>query len=629
MTTILIPVHHKGGKFGNNTELRFTIKSIEENFVGDFEIKLVCKELPADFGNYGHVFDGGSGLKTALAKAFEAHPEGAFWWYDDCVLLKPQTAEQLKVTLACSTWRTAKTSWAAKLDVVRARLLKDGVKPWDYSRPHGPYWFDQSMVEEAFAAWPNMAGKFPFESYILSVRDWPRRHGNYRQYYGAFKSPPGPNDVLLNYCDKGFTPELISWLNQKFATKITTGIMEQPKNALSFSLYGDDPKYAVGAIQNTQLAKTQYPGWDVVMHVERGHYAIQRLREEGATVIEHDPQPGHLGMRWRFETLADTSYEAVCVRDADSRVGPREVGAVNEWLASGKTLHVMRDHRQHKKPVMGGMFGMRPNGFDMAAALAAADKGAGYGDDEAWLGSKVWPKLKDDAMIHDSQDKSAHQFVGEGFVGEVVEPSFKEIGVKCVMLSARHYQIRRGRFFASIRQHAPELAEMIEVFEATPSEKMLAPPSFSKVKRIKHWWAATCDHLTIMEQSILRKDKLLMLFEDDADFSPDFVTRFWKSWCVLPKGWKAMRLGWHAHTPPTEVIPGILDRCDRTSGLMIGTLWNQRGLSRAYDHFWHRRKMIIDMAFADLRNNEPNDWYQPVKPLVSNHPDSKQQGKDT
>ena len=33
------------------------------------------------------------------------------------------------------------------------------------------------------------------------------------------------------------------------------------KKVISFSLWGDDPKYTIGAIRNAELAKTVYPGW--------------------------------------------------------------------------------------------------------------------------------------------------------------------------------------------------------------------------------------------------------------------------------------------------------------------------------------------------------------------------------
>ena len=41
-------------------------------------------------------------------------------------------------------------------------------------------------------------------------------------------------------------------------------------------------------------------------------------------------------------------------RDLDSVPTQREADAVEEWLRSGKTLHVMRDHPSHTFPMLGG-----------------------------------------------------------------------------------------------------------------------------------------------------------------------------------------------------------------------------------------------------------------------------------
>jgi hypothetical protein len=215
MITIVIPLHHKGGKFKNNTELRYTLRSLEKHLTEPFEVVIVGKVLPDWVQNVRHIKSNG-GLKTALVDASKAYPKGFFWWYDDCCLLQDQTAEDLKITPATKRWQSAQTNWSRSLDKIKDRLHREGHEAWDYSRPHGPYWFDQAMVDEAFADWPGMAGKFPWESWILSKRKWPRRHGVVKQYYGAFRSSPAAHSIFLNYCDNGLTPELLEWLKTKF-----------------------------------------------------------------------------------------------------------------------------------------------------------------------------------------------------------------------------------------------------------------------------------------------------------------------------------------------------------------------------------------------------------------------------
>jgi hypothetical protein len=212
---VIIPLHHGGGKLGDDTELKFALRSIERHFKHPFRIVIVGRKLPDWLVGVEHLACE-KGLKTALRVAADAFPEGFMWWYDDCTLLQDISLADAMFTPAMKHWCSARTAWAKKLEEIRQRLVKEKIKVWDYSRPHGPYCFDKGMIDEAFADWPGMAGKFPFETWILCKRDWPRSFGKVKQYYGPFRNPPAESAVYLNYNDAGNTQELRSWLAQRF-----------------------------------------------------------------------------------------------------------------------------------------------------------------------------------------------------------------------------------------------------------------------------------------------------------------------------------------------------------------------------------------------------------------------------
>lgn len=96
-------------------------------------------------------------------------------------------------------------------------------------------------------------------------------------------------------------------------------------------------------------------------------------------------------------------------RDLDSPLTLRERAAVNEWLSSNKSFHVMRDHPFHFQTIMGGMWGYRPL-FNITLTRLFLSK---FRDvslmkrfngswDQDFLYKEVWPLVKNDALVHDS-----------------------------------------------------------------------------------------------------------------------------------------------------------------------------------------------------------------------------------
>lgn len=194
---------------------------------------------------------------------------------------------------------------------------------------------------------------------------------------------------------------------------------------ISYSLWGNDTKYTLGAIRNAELAKDIYPGWicrfytgdDVSKDIEN------QLLDNGAEVCRMDGSDWN-GMFWRF-FAADDSHVMIS-RDTDSRLGLREKAAVDEWLASDKDFHIMRDHPYHQTEILGGMWGVRGgllNGIkDMIANYNTREYDNKYQVDQNFLRETIYPLIKDKSMVHDeyfqgmpfpTQRKDAQDFVGQ------------------------------------------------------------------------------------------------------------------------------------------------------------------------------------------------------------------------
>ena len=66
-------------------------------------------------------------------------------------------------------------------------------------------------------------------------------------------------------------------------------------------------------------------------------------------------------MFWRCEPCWDPSVSISVFRDTDSRINSREKHAVDAWMSSDKTFHIMRDHPFHGYYMLGGMWGYKNN----------------------------------------------------------------------------------------------------------------------------------------------------------------------------------------------------------------------------------------------------------------------------
>ena len=197
---------------------------------------------------------------------------------------------------------------------------------------------------------------------------------------------------------------------------------------IAFSLWGDDPKYTVGAVKNAKLAKEIYPGWQCHFYIGDGvpSSIIEQLMEEEAVVIM-TKGGGWNATFWRFYS-AD-SNDLFISRDTDSRLNLREKAAVDEWLASDKDFHIMRDHPYHQTEILAGMWGCR-NGIlkgvkDMIHDYDMREYDGVYQNDQNFLREIIYPMIKDRAIVHDEYFERkpfpTRRMNEQDFVGQVYD----------------------------------------------------------------------------------------------------------------------------------------------------------------------------------------------------------------
>lgn len=196
---------------------------------------------------------------------------------------------------------------------------------------------------------------------------------------------------------------------------------------ISFSLWGAMPKYTVGAVRNAELARAIYPEWVCRFHCGSSvpTEILERLRSLPNAQVVLRPEAGDWGgLFWRFEPASDPAVDVMISRDTDSRLNQRERAAVDAWLASEASFHVMRDHPQHGTAILGGLWGAKRDSIPEMVSLAADwEKANRWGPDQDFLAEKIAPRVRGSWIEHDPYfsnrpfptRRRGREFVGQPF----------------------------------------------------------------------------------------------------------------------------------------------------------------------------------------------------------------------
>jgi hypothetical protein len=176
---------------------------------------------------------------------------------------------------------------------------------------------------------------------------------------------------------------------------------------ISYSLYGKDLRFMVGAIKNAQLAQMFFPEYTVRYYVGASVPTWVRSTLDlfmDVEQVEVDMPENHLAKLWRFQAILDTEVDVVLSRDVDARLGLREAYAHKEFLESDFDFHIMRDHPSgHNYLISAGMFAVKTakvaKHFKKMNTTSFLDL---YTQDQVFLAEKIYPHIANNCLIHDS-----------------------------------------------------------------------------------------------------------------------------------------------------------------------------------------------------------------------------------
>lgn len=180
---------------------------------------------------------------------------------------------------------------------------------------------------------------------------------------------------------------------------------------ISFSLFGNNPLYCVGAIRNAEQYPKVLPGWSVRIYHDSTvpRETIQKLRRTNCELIQPTVEFGN-SMFLRFLALDDPKVDRVLFRDTDSRPTEREAEAVRAWMARPEPFLSLRDHVHHTLPLGGGLFGIDKTKIKCPMphvlnhvheaivksrlARKVYTRSTGYSLDQTFLTHHIWPVAK-------------------------------------------------------------------------------------------------------------------------------------------------------------------------------------------------------------------------------------------
>ena len=137
-------------------------------------------------------------------------------------------------------------------------------------------------------------------------------------------------------------------------------------NVFSFCLYSSyNPKYYIGLKENIDIIIDKYPTYHI--HIWLGNdidkdkfdELINNFDKTNIKIFFVSDATGPILMLYRYMSIDFENIDCIFSRDADSRIGERDMWCINRFLNSKQILHTIRDHHGHFMEMMGGLSGMK------------------------------------------------------------------------------------------------------------------------------------------------------------------------------------------------------------------------------------------------------------------------------
>ena len=191
------------------------------------------------------------------------------------------------------------------------------------------------------------------------------------------------------------------------------------RKCISYTLYQSSenpvsPVYTNGFLLNVDLVRILFPGWKIYLYLDTRlngsavYNITTTVHSDIVTIVwkSYDSHSKHFGQTWRFLVADNEECDRWIVRDTDDRMSIRTLQAVLDWIWTGRSFHIMRDHVLHDGLILAGLFGgvkgCLGDGVKMEDLLAEyLSKPDDFGSDQEFLATVVFPRIRNSFVVHD------------------------------------------------------------------------------------------------------------------------------------------------------------------------------------------------------------------------------------
>jgi len=176
-------------------------------------------------------------------------------------------------------------------------------------------------------------------------------------------------------------------------------------NVFSFTLYGSNPKYTKGMIENVNIIQKKFPTWYVYIYYFDIPMWVETVLRRYSNVKMIPAEFHDIRARMeRYYPIDNPDVSIMIVRDSDSRIHDRDEWCIRQFLESDKVLHMIRDHPHHDWKIMSGLWGIKKEGvpfnFRSKVHEYLRNNSIKWCSDMDFLGDTVYPILSSKSLVH-------------------------------------------------------------------------------------------------------------------------------------------------------------------------------------------------------------------------------------